>query len=232
VRIRDRMDLGLDEQEAMDLGLADPRIFAADTTCTDGSRERIRRWIAAGQPDADVRDVHYLGDAAIGDAVSQVLAAVPMPVRWYAVRNILWIGTGCSTAGWCSTGPAIPPADDRAIVALATADENIIAHELGHAWLAQVPRAEPVPPRQIREADRRAAAEVSSWGMTDRLVDRMVHHAELEERRADAAARCWGFHIDGRGPDRIRVLRAAELSNVEGATDEEAQDHDRVAEPR
>ncbi|MEO9187546.1 MAG: hypothetical protein ABI467_28885, partial [Kofleriaceae bacterium] len=76
---------------AVALAKGDPRLFAGQSLATGGAVERMKRWLAAGRPVADLSRLEYRGDEAVREIVVATLAAVPMPARWHAVTNVLWI---------------------------------------------------------------------------------------------------------------------------------------------
>jgi hypothetical protein len=185
--------LGLEGREFISLASEDPRLFAAPTLW-GGGLTRVKAWLTAGRPPAKRGELRYLGDTKIGESVRTVLARLPEPVAHFVAGCVVVAGVGVETHGW-RDGLGALPENVRQMVALATCNESVIGHELGHAWQAHERSA----PRTRYDDDTRACFEALEEGR-DLLaldavragqVDARVRYLLEAERAADEASSVW-----------------------------------------
>lgn len=187
---------------------------------TEGGRQRLRAWTAAGCPPApDPAQIAFLGDPRLRRIVEQAVSRIPPPpVRW-ALQDLLFIGVGASSRAWCGNYPAFP-LDGRsapAIVAIGGDvhdDEEglaIVAHEVAHAWLRDVCAA-PVPVDRFRDPAPPIGDLVIEWRIPAAHVHTLLAPHRLTEWRAARLAQAWGFTGFAADPDR--AARAARLDHT------------------
>jgi len=217
--------LGLTCRQYLDLARADPRV-AADPALEGGGLPRLRAWLAAGRPTANVNDLIFVGDVEIGAVVRAVVEKLPMPVLHHVVTSVVVIGSGTSTGGLCFDHPPTLPApegDHVHLIVLTRADEGLAAHECAHSW-----RNAPSPPRApaafraaLADDQCLCAALVKSDEQGARLAAAVIDHHLHEERDTDRLASMWlGRHVtqDVRHTarrERARIACAAALPTDE-----------------
>jgi hypothetical protein len=190
--------LGVSCREYVAIGRRDRRIFPS--LASAGAVTRLRRWIAAGQPDADVSRLEFAGDDSVRALVADVLRQVPAPVGWHGVEYVTpWIEVGRSAVGWAGSAPTIrtPDGDQAHMIALAgsIADDGeiraVIAHELGHSWARTVrPYVSTAVRMSYRERNARSIVAAKIAGVSPTQI---VREQVDEERLADALSQLWGF---------------------------------------
>ncbi|MDQ3299967.1 MAG: hypothetical protein M3619_25590 [Myxococcota bacterium] len=176
----------------------DVRIVAAPSLETPGSRARLQRWLAAGEPAADLSRLEFAGDDGVRELVLEVLANCPAPVAWHGVEHVLWISVGRFDAGWMglSPTPRAPVGDQSHTITLCgQADDDflrgVIAHELGHSWSAPIQPGRAVSARlSHRETIARTIAAAKFCGVD---AAQLARERSAHERLADDLARHWGY---------------------------------------
>jgi hypothetical protein len=189
--------------EYLELAVRYPAIFAGPQS--DGSFARIRRWLDANEPSADLSRLMFYGDDSVRALVSAVLRRLPAPVAWYASEYVTWLEVGRNARAWQGSAPALraPIGDVAHVVVIngcATDEylEGVIAHELGHGW-HRIIREHAVPPPSW--SDHEQTARHLSISLDAEACARAL---VSEERRADLTATAWGFL---RHTDEVRLLR-------------------------
>jgi hypothetical protein len=173
---------------------------------TAPSRERLRRWFAAGRPMPSADTVVVTGDTSLEPLVRRVLERLPAPALDHLRRNAIVLPVGRGGSGFCAQLPG-PSADAgearRLLVCEWSGDdagfESTVAHESAHHWLIEA-AAEDLPPRtdeevlEQREDRARLISCAREWGLVSHLTDR----AARVEREACALAETWGFrqHVE------------------------------------
>jgi hypothetical protein len=189
--------LGVSCRDYVAIGQSDRRIVATPSLETSGAVTRLRRWLTAGSPLADLSRLEFCGDDEVCALVVEVLSRVPAPVAWHGVEYVVWFEVGRSTAGWQGFAPTTraPDGDQPHTIALCGRHDNesllgIIAHELGHSWSRTV-RAN--APSMVRMSDREwtartlLAAKIASVTPLARLWGYAFHTDEAMLRRNIAA---------------------------------------------
>jgi hypothetical protein len=201
--------LALTASEFVALGTSDPRIVAFPALASSGAVGRLRRWLTAGQPIADLSRLAFVGDDAVRALVVDVIADVPAPVAWHAVEHVAWFEVGRATAAWLAIAPSMraPIGDVAHVVAIngRTSDHDlrgVIAHELGHSWhrhifanvpqLAALPEQEVIVSRVLLSMYTGRTAE-----QRDADADRWVRDRVANEVIADQSAAAWGVPHNG-----------------------------------
>lgn len=200
--------LGLTCRDVVALGQEDPRLVA-NPTLDGGGAGRLRRWLDAGRPAADLDRLCYLGDPEIGRAVRAVVAGLPEPVAHHAVTGCAIVGVGVDTAGWAAAVAPDLPTPEAQFIALASTRPGIIAHEIAHSWHRPLRRA-PQKSAAALERDAEALhAELAAAAIENGRVDALVQIQLEGEFAADAAATAWGYPVDTCGPRRLELVRRA-----------------------
>jgi hypothetical protein len=209
------------EQGAM-LRALDARIVDDATTASTAIVERIARWLAAGQPVADLGRLLYSGDDDVRVVLVQTIARIPPWVQWHAVEAVEWLEVSRSAAGWCGRAPARrdPEGDvmHRIVLSGVVSDEDLpglIGHELGHSVHRKV-EPEPrwtLPPMPRVERLARTILVGRGLGIDEEQIARM--EAGLEDL-CDRTAVAWGLMRAIRTHEqmcraRAKVYEAAEL---------------------
>lgn len=131
--------LGISFRALVDLQRSDPRIMQA--VAKPGMVHRLKRWIRAGQPAADITRTIYRGSDSVRAILYRVLAAVPRPVAWHASEFIVFREVGANARGRCASRLRGRDPDDGDegheidISGRERADDlpAILAHEVAHS---------------------------------------------------------------------------------------------------
>jgi hypothetical protein len=122
---------------------------------TDAARERLKAWALAGglsRPKRDTSKLEFYGDLGANVAAVMALDVMAPPARDFVLDNVVVLGVGVTTEGWCGNLAGRP---FRKVVALsrgANRDNNegayyarrVALHEFSHAWL-EPDRADAAP---------------------------------------------------------------------------------------
>lgn len=151
---------------------------------TEAARERLTAWALAGglrRPKPDTTTLEFYGDRSVKVAAIMALDVMAPPARDYVLNNVLVLGVGVTTEGWCGNLAGRPL---RKIVALARGankDNNdgayyarrIALHEFSHAWLESDEPAEPAP-SVVEQPDQgkfytqsQRPIELRAWSLTE-----------------------------------------------------------------
>jgi hypothetical protein len=115
--------------------------WVTESLCEEPGGAKLRAWVEAGRPEANIADLHYVGDRRTGELIVEVLERIPPPVAYDVVRSNLFVSVNGQTGLFSNT-----ILNSRAgrpflglIIVLATGrtDDEIqgtVAHEIGHAW--------------------------------------------------------------------------------------------------
>jgi len=183
-----------------------PPWFSAELVATEAARIRLRAWAAAGSPPVTADDVcrrcQFIGDDKIEDVVRlALLEKIAPPVAGFLLDEMLWVGTGWSTGGWCSQtalSPRVAATGRLQIIAIsgrsqdAAAVHDYVTHEAAHAWLeADVVR--PIRPEEIYNAKSSRLLQAARDANKMRTY---MQELQRGEAAADALARRWGGRLD------------------------------------
>lgn len=173
---------GLSCADALDLEAREPWVRSWATRHGRGA-ERLRAWIEAGRPAADRSKLCVVGDRRIVAEVRAVVEKLPEPAAHYIVNHTMIVCVGVDTRGWCGERP-IPPCETAQLIALATVDHDVIAHEAAHAWARwRLPTGARLDGPQLERL--RVAAPAA---------DEQIEREDLDETAADRLASLWLGH--------------------------------------
>ena len=184
------------------------RLYAAgawltgDLAATQGARERIQGWAAAGAPDGDPGRFFVIG--ARRDLVRAVVQRLPACVVSTLAPCVSIIGLGGSIGGLTTSHdvPALPVGRMLVGFLVEGSDDDIqatIAHELAHAWTSDVR----LSTGRDQVAHALAQPEATVEDLAAAGVDASADAARRSERRATRLAWQWGFR--GRAADERRI---------------------------
>jgi len=196
-----------------------PEWMSSELIITEHARVRLKRWLAAGSPDADPAHVVYGGDHDVRVEVVHVLSRVPPPVLVHILTTTLVIGVGETDGGWWDVAPAPlpqPTSEPLCIIALAWPTyiqdrtdaieelRGIAAHEMAHGWLCK-PRRPSVPTEYAAEKlEHETYIELASKVGS---IEEVIAPGVTNEQQAAQLATVWGFR--GAGTDHTHQMRAA-----------------------
>jgi hypothetical protein len=207
--------LGLDCRAYLDLVRSDRRVIGDGAVATIGAVARLRRWLDAGRPAADLGRLVFIGDDPIRTITLSTIKALPAPVQWHAVTSVTWFATGRTSGGWAGTAPHMPKHDDDEahIIMLsgATSDSLMpghIAHELAHSWHRAIGGAWTPPPDHVPRDDLTHDRMLLSIGLTSEMIEMVAKRRYFAEVIADRLAGTWGFPCHASGHDRLQGFRA------------------------
>lgn len=163
---------------------------------TDGSRNRLKRWAAAGCPSGPF-DLNVVAiGSAFYDLAGRVARRLPPPVAWYASSNLLIVGLNAKHGGFFAHMPQMatvvdPAAEGLQVVGvsdMASASEHdaLLAHEIAHGWSSVVCEQSTVIVSSLR-------AQVASHLATLDEADPLIAAAARREELAHILAAEWGF---------------------------------------
>lgn len=190
---------GLSCRDMIALGQSDRRIFMPPFLQEEGSRVRLKRWLAAGSPEPDLTRLQYRGSDWARTVVLGVPRRMPKPVAWHICEHVIVREVGSRSAGWiCGAMTPRHPDGDHAheIVLCGQTDEeslaSVFAHECGHSWSKTVspfPAASTVN-MSDRELTARTVLVFREAGVT---VEQLVNERVADERLADQLATLFGY---------------------------------------
>jgi hypothetical protein len=226
IRIAAMLGIALEDVEL--LHALDPRNFAAPALETEGSVWRLRRWLEAGRPEADLARLSFIGSYSVREIVRGVVRALPAPVRHYAVEAVTWFEVGRGTEAWCARAPAVRTlAGDVGHVinidgrARDEAIRGTICHELGHGMSRTVEAEAPPPTARVLPDVDDLAVHVLRAKFCGATADelgyeraRWIGSRVASELRADRQAAAWGFPHHGPGEDELRRHFAAKFDEA------------------
>jgi hypothetical protein len=184
---------------------------------TPGGRQRLALWRRPTRPASrlETRDerrrrlrteVHYYGDSAMLDLVTEVFVVLPTPLVDSLLPSVAIAGIGWSTRGLFMGGRLVGPDGEQLprVILLCGASRdpdrvaNCLLHELGHLWLhgPERTRTAPPAPRAIGREALFALASEEGWR------DRLDEMDDRDERLAVSFARAFN-------PLTMAQLRAA-----------------------
>lgn len=213
--------LGVTCRELVRLAEGDSRLFTWPALDSEGSVARLRRWVEAGQPSADLNRLEFTGADEVRSLVAATLAKLPRPVAWHAAEFVVWLEIGRRhVAGWMSVAPPMrtPKGDMPHVIVLngAVDDEKlpgVIAHETGHSWHRDICEGAPQSVSMSRH-ERTARLLVVARDFGDdagKLARERVGHEMLADRTAEV----WGFR--NHGPSELDLLRSFHGESADAA---------------
>jgi hypothetical protein len=147
-RLRSALGLELDDDASPpERGTRLPAWMSVELIMTAAATDKLRTWARQtarsewsepGDPAALLVELRAYGDPVMLHELARALCRLPRPVADYCLRAVTFVCVGRSFAGWCGSWP-----ENRTpwLIVLSARErlENLIAHEVAHAWLMPEP---------------------------------------------------------------------------------------------
>jgi len=204
--------LGLEPDEGLSPAArasALPPLICDALIATPAAHRKLASW-ATGTRSAPsdavdtLQRLRFFGDGALAQLTARMLVgSVPPPVAQYAVEKCTWVALGVQLLGFCS--PRIPQGNRPFLIVVAATNisnaksalqfQDLIAHELSHAWLLDEPASDV---RSVTAFQAETLMFSDLVPVADAAVLELVNAGRREsarrEAQAKALARAWGFN--------------------------------------